>query len=153
MVSKKTLEINPRHPIIASLKTKAVADEAAIDADTRDIVGILYDSAALAAAWDLCKDWKIEDHERLRADVARVGLKARIGGRTVQDVAQDLLAIAHQGLKARNRLSAGMVDETGYLAELEEIAASGMTPAERILELYNGPWAGDASKVFEAFAY
>ena len=46
-----------------------------------------------------------------------------------------------------------MVDETGYLAELEEIAASGMTPAERILELYTGPWAGDASKVFEAFAY
>ena len=48
-------------------------------------IGILYDSAALAAAWDLCKDWKIEDHERLRADVARVGLKARIGGRTVQE--------------------------------------------------------------------
>ena len=25
--------------------------------------------------------------------------------------------------------------------------------AERLLELYNGPWAGDASRVFEAFAY
>ena len=29
--------------------------------------GILYDGAALAAAWDLCKDWTVEDHERLRA--------------------------------------------------------------------------------------
>jgi len=115
--------------------------------------GIFYDGAALAAAWDLCKGWKIEDHERLRADVARVGLKAGIAGRTVQDVAKDMLAIAREGLKRRNRLSGGLVDESGYLAELDEIAASGITPAERLLELYNGPWAGDASKVFESFAY
>jgi glutamate--cysteine ligase len=115
--------------------------------------GIFYDSAALAAAWDLCKHWKIEDHERLRADVARVGLKAEIAGRTVQDVAKDMLAIAREGLKRRNRLSAGMVDESNYLAELDEIAASGITPAERLLELYNGPWAGDAGKVFDSFAY
>lgn len=115
--------------------------------------GIFYDSAALAAAWDLCKGWKIEDHERLRADVARVGLKAQIAGRSAQDVATDMLAIAREGLKRRNRLSGGLVDESGYLAELDEIAANGITPAERLLELYNGPWAGDVSKVFESFAY
>jgi glutamate--cysteine ligase len=116
-------------------------------------MGIFYDSAALAAAWDLCKDWKTSDHERLRADVARLGLKAQVGGRSVQDVAKDMIAIAREGLKRRNRLSGGLIDESGYLAELDEIAASGITPAERLLELYNGPWAGDAAKVFEAFAY
>ncbi|MDB5418324.1 MAG: glutamate-cysteine ligase [Phenylobacterium sp.] len=115
--------------------------------------GVLYDSAALAAAWDLCKDWDILDHERLRADVARIGLKAEIAGRSVQDVAKDMLAIAREGLKRRNRLSGGLVNESGYLSELDEIAASGITPAERLLELYNGPWGGDAGKVFEAFAY
>ncbi|WP_296595818.1 glutamate--cysteine ligase [Phenylobacterium sp.] len=116
-------------------------------------MGVLYDSAALAAAWDLCKDWKIEDHEKLRADVARRGLKAEIAGRTVQDVAKDLLAIAKQGLKNRNRLSGGLVDESGYLAELEHIADTGVTPAERLVELYNGAWKGDVSRVFEDFAY
>jgi glutamate--cysteine ligase len=115
--------------------------------------GILYDSASLAAAWDLCKDWETADHERLREDVARLGLKATVAGRTVQDVAKDMLAIAREGLKRRNRLSGGLVDESGFLSELDEIAASGITPAERLVELYNGPWAGDASKVFEAFAY
>ncbi len=95
----------------------------------------------------------MDDHERLRADVARIGLKAPVNGRSVQDVAKDMVAIARQGLKNRNRLNGGMIDETGYLTELEEISDSGVTPAERLLELYNGPWAGDASKVFEAFAY
>jgi glutamate--cysteine ligase len=116
-------------------------------------MGLLYDGAALSAAWDLCKSWEIADHERLRADVARLGLKAEIGGRTVQDVAKDTLAIARGGLKRRNRLSGGLVDESGYLGELQEIAESGVTPAERLLELYNTRWQGDVGKVFEAFAY
>jgi glutamate--cysteine ligase len=116
-------------------------------------MGIFYDSQALAAAWDLCKDWKIEDHEKLRADVARRGLQAEIAGRKVQDVAKDMVAIARSGLKNRNRLSGGMVDETGYLAELEHIAETGVTPAERLLELYNTKWQGDAGRVFEDFAY
>ena len=50
-------------------------------------------------------------------------------------------------------VSGGLVDETGYLADLEEIAQSGITPAERLLEAYHGPWQGDVSKVFEALAY
>src|SRR5206468_9789086 len=74
--------------------------------------GIFYDGAALAAAWDLCKHWTAEQRWALRGDVARLGLKATIAGRSVQDVAKDMLAIAHGGLKRRNRLSAGMVDET-----------------------------------------
>jgi glutamate--cysteine ligase len=116
-------------------------------------MGVLYDSASLAAAWDLCKDWDIADHERLRADVTRLGLKAEIAGRSVQDVAKDMLAIARAGLKARNRLSGGLVDETGYLAELEHIADTGVTPAERLLELYRTTWNGDVSRVFGDFAY
>jgi len=115
--------------------------------------GVLYDPAAQAAAWDLCKDWTREERARLREDVARVGLKAEIAGRTAQDVAKDMLALAHEGLKRRDRLSAGMVNETVYLSEIEDIAESGVTAAERLLALYHGPWAGDVSHVFEECAY
>ncbi|WP_297800035.1 glutamate--cysteine ligase [uncultured Brevundimonas sp.] len=115
--------------------------------------GIFYDAPSLAAAWDLCKDWAIEDHERLRRDVTRLGLKAEVNGRSVRDVAVDMVAIAKDGLKNRNRLSAGMVDERGYLGELEEIADSGITPAERLLDLYNGEWKGDLSRLYRDFAY
>ncbi len=37
--------------------------------------------------------------------------------------------------------------------ELEEIAEIGVTPAERALELYDGPWGGDASRAFAELAY
>jgi glutamate--cysteine ligase len=115
--------------------------------------GVLYDDAALGAAWDLCKGWSREDRERLRGDVARVGLKAEVAGRSVQAVAQDLLAIAREGLKRRRRDREGLVDETSYLTPLDEIAESGITPAERLLELYEGPWRGEVRNVFEQAAY
>ncbi|OGN45443.1 MAG: glutamate--cysteine ligase, partial [Caulobacterales bacterium RIFCSPHIGHO2_01_FULL_67_30] len=91
--------------------------------------GVLYDAPSLAAAWDLVKDWDIADHERLRRDVTRLGLKAEVAGRSVRDIAVDLVNIAKQGLKNRARFSGGMVDERGYLSELEDIADSGITPA------------------------
>ena len=115
--------------------------------------GILYDAPSLAAAWDLCKDWDIADHERLRRDVTRLGLKAEVSGRSVRDIAVDMVNIAKQGLKNRARFSGGMVDERGYITELEDIADSGVTSADRLLELYNGEWGGDISRVYRDCAY
>ena len=116
-------------------------------------VGVFYDAPSLNAAWDLCKDWDIADHERLRRDVTKLGLRAEVAGRSVRDIAVDMVAIARQGLKNRARFSGGMVDERGYLAELEDIADSGVTPAERLLDLYHGEWKGDISRIYRDFAY
>jgi glutamate--cysteine ligase len=115
--------------------------------------GIFYDKDALSAAWDLCKDWTSEDRIKLRTDSARTGLKGTVAGRPIQQVAEELLDIARHGLRRRARFSGGLVDETGYLSELEEIAESGITPAERLLELYHGKWNGDVTRIYEEFAY
>jgi glutamate--cysteine ligase len=115
--------------------------------------GILYDDDALAAAWELCRGWTSEDRVRLRADAARLGLKATVAGRPLQEVARELVNIARGGLRRRARLSGGFVDETGYLAELDGIVESGITPAERLLDLYHGPWKGDVTRAFAEMAY
>jgi len=116
-------------------------------------IGLLYDPAAQAAAWDLCKHWTAEQREQLRADAARLGLKATIAGRDVREVSRDVLAIAREGLNRRNRIGASFTNEAGYLTDLEEIVDSGLTPAERLLELYHGAWNGEATSAFDATAY
>jgi glutamate--cysteine ligase len=115
--------------------------------------GLLYDDAALAAAWDLCKGWSAEDRARLRVDAARHGLKAQVAGRPLQAVAREAVAIAKAGLQRRARANGALPDETSFLRELEEIADSGVTPAERLLDLYHGPWAGDVRRAFDELAY
>jgi glutamate--cysteine ligase len=115
--------------------------------------GLLYDPVALDAAWDLVKGWTIADHEALRRDVPRQALKARLGNRSVGDIARDVLAIATEGLRRRNRLDAAGTDETGFLGTLYEIVASGRTPAEKKLERFDGPWKGDIDRLFAEYAY
>ena len=116
-------------------------------------IGLLYDPASQAAAWDLCKDWTMDERQALRGDAARLGLKAQVAGRTVRDVARDVLAIAREGLKRRNRLSGSFSNETGYLSDLDEIVATGMTPADHLLDLYHGAWGGEAIAAYDATAY
>ena len=115
--------------------------------------GLLYDQTSLEAAWDLVKGWSKDDHNLMRGMAARTGLKGDLAGRPVKDWTMDILNIAKDGLRRRNRLSGGMVDETGYLSELFQIAESGITPAERLLELYHGKWQGDISHLYAEEAY
>ena len=116
-------------------------------------VGVLYDSGALDAAWDMVKDWTAEERQRLRDEVPRLGLKAKIRGRTVQDLAKDMLALSHKGLEARGEHGCKGRSEAAFLDVLHEIAESGMTPAENLLDLYETSWNHDVTRVFRDFAY
>ena len=113
-------------------------------------VGLLYDDGALDAAWDLVKGWTMDEREALRDAVPRLGLAAPVlGGGTLADIAHEALVIARSGLAARARPNTGGDNETGFLEPLDEIVAEGRVPAERLLELYHGEWAGDVSRVYE----
>ncbi|MHA6334176.1 glutamate--cysteine ligase [Qipengyuania sp. CAU 1752] len=113
-------------------------------------VGLLYDDAALDAAWELVKDWSMEEREDLRNSVPRLALDAGIpGGHRLHDLAKDVLAIARQGLTARARLGESGDNETGFLSTLDEIVESGKVPAQRLLDMYNGEWNGDISRVYK----
>ncbi len=113
-------------------------------------VGLLYDQGALDAAWDLVKDWTMDEREALRNAVPKLGLDAPLGGgRTLRDIAPEALRIARAGLAARGKLSSGGDNETGFLSPLDDIVASGKVPAQRLLDLYHGEWAGDLTRVYE----
>ncbi|SEI56912.1 glutamate--cysteine ligase [Sphingobium sp. AP50] len=112
-------------------------------------VGLLYDQGALDAAWDVVKDWSMEERQVLRDSVPKLGLDAPIGGGAkLRDIAKEVVDIARSGLAARNRLNGAGDNETGYLSFLDEVVSSGKTNAERLLERYHGEWGGDLSKVY-----
>jgi len=113
-------------------------------------VGLLYDQGALDAAWDLVKHWSMEEREALRNAVPKLGLDAPIhGGRTLRDIAPEVLSIARSGLASRGHLNSAGDNETGFLGPLDDIVASGVVPAQRLLDLYHDEWNGDVTRVYE----
>ena len=117
-------------------------------------VGLLYDDQALGAAWDLVKNWTIDEHEALRREVPKLALRATVpGGGTVHDLAGTVLDIAAAGLTRRARLNSAGDNEGGFLDPLNEIVASGKTPAERLLDRYYGAWHGDVSHVYSEMSF
>jgi glutamate--cysteine ligase len=117
-------------------------------------VGLLYDQSALDAAWDEVKHWSLEERQRLRDDVPKLGLRAVTpGGETLRDLGQRILAIAESGLNARGRLNSAGDNESGFLDPLREIVSRGTTPAELLLGRYHGEWQGDVSRVYEEMSF
>jgi glutamate--cysteine ligase len=84
----------------------------------------------------------------MRDEVPRLGLAARVGGRSLRDVARETLDVARAGLKRRARLDPAGADESVFLAPLDAIVAEGRVPAERWITRFEGPWGGRLEPIF-----
>ena len=115
--------------------------------------GLLYDGAVLDTAWELVRDWNMEERLQLRIDAPKLGLKAMVRGRTLQSIALEVLDMASSGLSARARLGSSGENETGFLEPLYANVRAGLTPADKKLALYHGRWNGSVDPLFTEAIY
>lgn len=115
--------------------------------------GLMYDQTSLDAAWDLVKDWSTGDMQAMRNTVPKRALETPWGVHTFLDLAKEVLQIADQGLKKRDRLDKGGESEQGFLNTLWSSIDKGQSPADEILQAYRGRWNQDISKLFDELSY
>jgi glutamate--cysteine ligase len=111
--------------------------------------GLFYDADALSSAEALIKDWSAVERQALRDAVPKLGFSAAIGGRSLREVAADVVALARGGLQRRAKRNRKGEDETVLLAPLEAIVESGRSSAEVWIERFNGSWRGSVDRAFE----
>jgi glutamate--cysteine ligase len=96
--------------------------------------GLYYDERALAAAEQIASTLSFAQAEGARREIAQRGLAAELAGRPVRAWAEQLVALAHEGL---TRLHAVEQDprgnETRYLEPLTALVMRGDTPADALL--------------------
>ena len=61
--------------------------------------------------------------------------------------------MASAGLTARRKLNASGDNEGGFLDPLREVVASGMTPADRLLDKFRNEWAGDVRRIYAELSF
>ena len=92
--------------------------------------------------------------QQLRHDVPRLALETPVpGGGTMHDLAREVIDLASLGLTRRAVLNPAGDNEGGFLDPLREVVASGMTPADRLLEKYRGEWGGDVRRIYEEMSF
>ncbi|MEQ9609760.1 MAG: glutamate--cysteine ligase [Kiloniellaceae bacterium] len=116
-------------------------------------VGLLYDASALDAAWDLVKDWTLEEHQYLRDEVPKQALHTPFRGRTLNAIANRTVEIAAAGLKARNRLDGQGDNESHFLSLLRSRVEREKCPAEYLLDDFHGRWKDSIDPIFTECAY
>ncbi|KAG9148564.1 hypothetical protein Leryth_018284 [Lithospermum erythrorhizon] len=110
-------------------------------------VGVLYDEESLQSVLDITADWTTGERQMLRNKVTKTGLKTPFRDGLLKHVAQDVLKLAKDGLERRG------FKETGFLNEVAEVVKTGVTPAEKLLELYHGKWGQSVDPVFQELLY
>lgn len=99
----------------------------------------------------LVKKWTFEDHLKMRERVSRYALQAETpGGGKMLDLAKELLEIASFALKERHRKMKHAVDASRFLWPIKEyIFVREQSPAEYIMEMWNGEWHRNPRKLIE----
>jgi len=113
----------------------------------------MYDQVSLDAAWDLVKDWTAEERQALRDAVPRTGLGTPFRNTRVLEIARAAHEIAKAGLARRGMVDSQGHDETRFLTPVEEILREGLSPAQEMLERYEGAWAGRVTPLYREYAF
>ena len=92
--------------------------------------GLFYDEGALGAALALLPKLSFAEHQAFTEEARRKGLRGELRGKHLAAYAQELIAIAREGLRRIDR------DDAALLDPLEAVAQSGRSPAERVLEVF-----------------
>jgi glutamate--cysteine ligase len=116
-------------------------------------VGLLYDESALDAAADMTRDWSFEEVRAMRDAVPQRAIAVEFRGRSLREIARDVLAISRMGLRNRARKNRDGFDETPFLNTLDEVVARGTTSAEEMLAAYHTRWGGSIEPAFLEYAY
>jgi glutamate--cysteine ligase len=139
--------------LFPEIRLKRVVEVRGADAGSREMCaalptlwkGLFYDRDALDAA-DRLLQIPFADRLALSNDVSRLALGAKVAGRSVLELARELVAISAAGL--HRQLGCGK-DEGKFLEPLRQILEDGRCPAEIALAKLQGEYGGDARKLVE----
>ena len=108
--------------------------------------GLLYDTTARTAATTLTAKLSFAERQRVSDEVPRAGFATRAGTHTLGELAKELVAISKDGL---GRVAPSAL---ALLAPLEQIASSGRTQSDDIVDLWQRH-AGDRPALIKALAH
>lgn len=113
--------------------------------------GLTYYAPARVATRDLLERFTVADHRSASADIAQRGLAAEMAGQPIRELAQALLRLSQDGLKARVATGEEHPKVIDFLNPLWEILDTGQTFAEQCLLRWRGDLLQSPARYIAAY--
>jgi len=115
------------------------------------IRALTLNSDVMRECQGLVKNWTFTDHLEMREKVYKHALQAETpNGEKVLDLAKELLKIASFSLKERHGKMKDRIDGSRFLWPIKEyIFVQDQSPAEYVMEMWNGEWHRNPRKLLE----
>jgi glutamate--cysteine ligase len=115
--------------------------------------GILYEPDSLEGAWDLVRRWSWEERVAVYRAAHREGLRAKVRGILLAELARELIVIASAGLRRQNHTNERGEDESVYIERLTELVREGKSLGRLLAERWEGEWHRDLAKLIAHTSY
>ncbi len=147
--------------LFPEVRLKAYLEVRFIDSQSPDLMlavpaltkGLLYEEDCRLAAWDLVKRWTWEERVEAYHAAHRQGLRARVRGIALTELARELVTIGTEGLRRQRAVNARSEDESVYLEQLDHLVKRGECPADRVIAKWTGEWNRDPTRLIEGASY
>jgi glutamate--cysteine ligase len=115
------------------------------------IRALTLNSDVMQECQNLVKKWTFTDHLEMREKIYKHALQAETpDGLKVLDLAKELLEIASFSLKERHNEMKGRIDASRFLWPIKEyVFVREQSPAEYVMEMWNGEWHRNPQKLLE----
>ena len=100
--------------------------------------GLMYDEESFQAAWEHCRPESGAETAQACRQAWRLGLQAPWKGGTLQDLANNCVALARNGLDRQSERQGRARSESCFLDGLDSLVAGGVTLAEQLLQKWHG---------------
>ncbi len=115
------------------------------------LTGIVYHQPSVETLQKLFKEYTLEEYQAVRSEVCIKGLKAKYGKDSVREIALEMVRLAKEGLQARVKAGLEHPKVLSYLDPIEEVAASGLTFAERSINRWKADLQYSPANFVEAY--
>ncbi len=115
------------------------------------IRALTLNSDVMKECQKLVKNWTFTDHLEMREEVYKNALQAKTpDGKKMLDFAKELLEIASFSLQKRHGVIKHRIDASRFLWPIKEyVFVREQSPAEYVMEMWNGEWHRNPRKLLE----
>jgi glutamate--cysteine ligase len=147
--------------LFPDVRLKRIIEVRGADTVPRDLIcalptlwkGILYDSGAREGVQRLLGATTPEQLDAGQLDVARLGLRGTMAGRSVLELASEIVSYSAEGLRRIAEAGETDTDERNFLDPLLAQLERGISPGEEIAQRWRGEWAQSRERLIEATRY